>query len=110
MVANSYNQRKPTSTLHAYWDDLPGPPWLRGERLDAECQAFAASAAPEATATPAQWLRESWQLAHDHGYPPDDAAIPTISAEFDTQARKIARQRIAQAGARLAELLRGLLK
>lgn len=110
LVVSPFRRRQPQTSLHAYWDDLPGPPWLRGERLEAECRALAAAAeaTPVASATPAQWLRESWQLARDHGYPPDDEAVPTISAEFDAQARKIARQRLAQAGVRLADLLRGL--
>ena len=107
-VIDPFNPRKSETTLHAYWDDLPGPPWLRGERLDAVCRELADAAAPPPS-TPAQWLAESWQLARAAGYPPGDDAVPTISAQFDARAREITRRRISEAGHRLAELLRGLL-
>ena len=109
-VRNRFNPRKPSSSLHAYWDDLPGPPWLRGDRLDAACRALAAIDTPAAPTTSAQWLAESWQIARQSGYPPSDDEVPTISAEFNENSRQIARQRIAQAGRRLAELLRELLE
>ena len=108
-VIDPFNPRKRETTLHAYWDDLPGPPWLRGARLDAACRALADAAAPPAPSMPAQWLAESWQLARSAGYPPGDDAVPTISAEFDARAHDIARRRIREAGQRLAELLHGLL-
>jgi len=34
-VRNPFNPGKPNSTLHAFWDDLPGPAWLRGAGLEA---------------------------------------------------------------------------
>ncbi len=108
-VNNPYKPRKNKASLHAYWDDLPGPPWLRGERLDAACRALADAYPRPAPSTPPQWLDESWQLARSSGYPPGDDMPPTISAEFNGQAREIARRRVAQAGYRLAELLRELL-
>ena len=108
-VINPYNPRKNTASLHAYWDDLPGPPWLRGERLDAACRALADAYPRPAPSAPTQWLDESWQLARSSGYPPGDEMPPMISAEFNGQAREIARRRVAQAGYRLAELLRELL-
>ena len=33
-IENPFNKRLPFSSLHTYWDDLPGPPWLRGQRLE----------------------------------------------------------------------------
>jgi hypothetical protein len=33
-IENPFNKRLPFSSLHTYWDDLPGPPWLRGKRLE----------------------------------------------------------------------------
>lgn len=113
MVINPFNPRKPSSTLHAYWDDLPGPPWLRGERLDAAGRALTA-AYPAAPADPARskpglWIEESWHLARQSAYPPDDEFVPTLSAAFHDNAKEIARRRIAEAGYRLADLLNELL-
>ena len=105
-VVNTFNPRKSLTTLHAFWDDLPGPPWLRGERLDAACLALANAYPRPAPSTSAQWLDESWQIAGRDGYPPSDDSVPTISAEFQERASEIANQRVAQAGFRLADLLR----
>lgn len=105
-VSNPFNPRKHQSSLHAFWDDLPGPPWLRGERLDGACRALAARTPLPAPSPSAQWLDESWQIARQDGYPPGDDAVPTITAEFYEKAREIANQRVAEAGYRLADLLR----
>jgi len=40
-VINPFNPRKNSTTLHAFWDDLPNP-WLRGEHLDAVSRALSA--------------------------------------------------------------------
>ena len=45
----------------------------------------------------------------DSAYPPGDDAVPTISATFHEDALAIAGRRVAEAGYRLADLLRGLL-
>ena len=37
-IENPFNKRLPFSSLHTYWDDLPGPPWLRGQRLEKHVQ------------------------------------------------------------------------
>jgi hypothetical protein len=108
VVNNPFNPRKSSSTLHAYWDDLPGPRWLRGERLDAACRALAAFHPRPAQAAPAQWIDESWQLARSSAYPPGDEKTPTISADFHENATAIADRRITDAGYRLAGLLRDL--
>jgi hypothetical protein len=110
-VNNPFNPRRSTSTLHAFWDDLPGPPWLRGERLASTAQVLSATYPPMAlSATTQTWISESWQIARDHGYPtsPDDP--PTLSAEFFANSREIARRRVTQAGYRLAELLNAALR
>ena len=105
-VRNPFARSKSLTTLHAYWDDLPGPGGLRGERLDDVCRTLATAYPPPPPSTPAQWLAESWQIARQHGYPREDERVATISGEFNANASEIARQRIAQAGYRLAELLR----
>lgn len=109
-VSNPYNPRKPVSSLHAFWDDLPGPPWLRGERLDAAAKALMAAHPPEARAAPSRrWIEESWHLARESGYPTGDGDGPVaISEAFYTNSRTIADRRVAQAGYRLADLLNRL--
>jgi hypothetical protein len=105
-LRSPFAPRHRLTTLHAYWDDLPGPGGLRGERLDDVCRTLAAAYPPPLPSTPAQWLEESWQIARQDGYPPGDESVPTISAEFNENAREIAKRRVAQAGYRLADLLR----
>ena len=110
-VINPFNPRKRASTLHAYWDDLPGPAWLRGARLDAASRALAAYLEPPpAPAAFTQWLDESWQVARDRAYPPGDETVATISVTFYENSRTIANQRVALAGYRLAVLLNELFR
>jgi len=108
-VINPFNPRKNSTTLHAFWDDLPGSPWLRGERLDAVSQALSARYSCPPPSTSAQWIDESWRLARNSAYPPGEDNVPTISTEFFDKVKEIANRRIAQAGCRLADLLRELL-
>lgn len=105
-VRNPFNSRKPVSTLHAFWDDLPGPPWLRDERLDTTALALmAAYPRPSRVTSSKHWIEESWQIAHDSAYPAGNEAVSVISEAFFENSRKIADQRIALAGYRLADLL-----
>jgi len=101
-VATPLHPRLGRMRLHAYWDDLPGPPWLRGSRLEAALRVLERQAPPPGG--PEVWIEESWQLARDTAYPP----APEIDRAFDARARDIARRRIAEAGQRLADLLNGL--
>jgi hypothetical protein len=32
-IINPFHTRYPSMSLHRYWDDLPGPPWLNGSRI-----------------------------------------------------------------------------
>lgn len=107
-IINPFNPRRYSTTLHAFWDDLPGPPWLRGERLDALSRALSARYPRPPPSTSAQWIDESWRLARDSAYPPGEDNVPTISAEFFDNAKEIANRRVSQAGYRLADLLRAL--
>lgn len=112
VLDNPFGSRKRATTLHAFWDDLPGPPWLRGEALAAASRALAETHLPSAPprASPAQWLAESWQIAAHSAYPPIEDGQATISADFYEQAQAIAQARVALAGYRLAELLRDCLR
>lgn len=108
-VRNPFNPRKPVSTLHAFWDDLPGPPWLRGDRLDAAALALAAAhARVNRSVDTERWIEESWRLARDKAYPavqPGSDDVPEITETFYAASREIADRRVAQAGFRLAAVL-----
>jgi hypothetical protein len=108
-VHNPFNPRRPVSTLHVFWDDLPGPPWLRGNKLDTTARALASAHAQLICSVESKrWIEESWQLARKKAYPsfPSKSdALPEISKTFYEASRKIADRRIAQAGFRLACVL-----
>lgn len=111
-VNNPFLPRKPSATLHAYWDDLPGPPWLRGEALEhAAAALLAAYPPPAAHAGIGDWLAESLASARDDAYPAaaDNAATVDIDADFNARSREIAQRRVVWSGYRLAELLQQLL-
>ena len=110
-VNNPFSRRKSPSTLHAFWDDLPGPSWLRGDRLNAACRALIAlQPRPEPSFTSEQWIEESWQIARNNAYPDSIEAVPTLNESFFENSREIANRRVVMAGYRLADLLNRLLK
>ena len=110
VIVNPFNTRYPVTTLHRYWDDLPGPPWLRDSRLAAAVGGLTARyPAPRNGTAATLWLNESWRLAGDHAYPPSGDEVPTISPGFHQQALEIANRRVTEAGYRLAALLRTVL-
>lgn len=110
-ISNPFNPRKNSSTLHAFWDDLPGPPWLRGERLQSTARSLVSNYPPMAlSASSETWIAESWQIAREHGYPTSHDDPPTITADFFEDSREITRRRVTQAGYRLAELLNAALR
>lgn len=105
-VQNPFNSRKPVSTLHAFWDDLPGMPWLRGDRLDQASQALMGRHPRPARSTSSQrWIEESWQIARDNAYPGGNEKAPTITETFHEKSLEIAERRVVQAGYRLSDLL-----
>ena len=105
-VSNPYHPRKSQMTLHEFWDSLPIPISLRGERLAHAAQdLLARNPAPSPGATPSQWLEESWRFARNHGYPQETGSLVQISTEFYERSKAIAEQRIVAAGYRLAEHL-----
>jgi hypothetical protein len=108
-IIDPFNPRKGITTLHAYWDDLPGPPWLRGARLAKASKALIGHYPKPEPSSPAQWLKESWIIAKESAYPPDIENVPTINETFYENSREIANRRVTEAAYRLAELLRELL-
>lgn len=112
-VTNPFHPRRTSMSLHSYWDDLAGPPWLHGHYLEEAAARITASypQAPRRSATK-HWIAESWQIARDSAYPPEsDAALPVLlDGDFHHKAQEIAQRRIAESGYRLAALLRNLLR
>ena len=104
-IENPFNKRLPFSSLHLYWDDLPGPPWLRGKRLaDNAARLLERYPAPE-QGNVALWREESHRLL-DTAYPTEAGSLlPMVSEAFHRTSRDTANRRIVEAGYRLGRLL-----
>ncbi|NJD23775.1 MAG: S1/P1 nuclease [Betaproteobacteria bacterium] len=108
-VENPFNPRQPFPTLHTYWDDLPGPPWLRGRRLEAAGKDLLSRYPPPVRGDVAAWRTESHALLAS-AYPQElGSLLPIIGEHFHERALDIARRRVAAAGHRLGWLLADLL-
>lgn len=99
--------------LHAYWDGLLGD---RGGPSDAARLAATLPAPDTAAAVvedPAIWVQESERLAEQFVYagPIGDGAGPfALTDGYQEDAKRIAEQRVALAGARLAQLINAALQ
>jgi hypothetical protein len=109
-VTHSYRPRPQSSTLHAFWDDLPGPPWLRGKQLDAAYSELLARYPRPIPSSTKEWIEESWQIAKHHVYPLREGSQNEIGTEFMEESRDIADRRVTEAGYRLADLLHKALR
>lgn len=108
-IENPFNKRLPFSSLHTYWDDLPGPPWLRGKRLEQKTAALMDRYATPVQARVRVWRDESHRLLA-YAYPKAEGSLlPVITEEFNQQSREIAERRIVEAGYRLGRLLEEIL-
>ncbi|WP_265945438.1 S1/P1 nuclease [Dechloromonas sp. A34] len=104
-IENPFNKRLPFSSLHTYWDDLPGPPWLRGKRLEKNAQRLMADFPAPQQGDVVLWRDESHRLLA-RAYPKTEGSLlPMISEEFHQQSRAIANRRLVEAGYRLGRLL-----
>ena len=104
-IENPFNKRLPFSSLHLYWDDLPGPPWLRGEHLQRQASQLLLDYPAPVRGNTRLWRDESHRLL-EQVYPPDRGSLlPIISEAFHQQARAIAQRRLVAAGYRLGWLL-----
>lgn len=110
-VFDPANPRLQETNLHRFWDDLPGPPWLRGNRLRNVAAALSATrpAASVALGDVDIWLGESHRLAAAVVYPKTGSPF-TIDDAYRIRARTLADERIAVAGARLGIWLDRLLR
>lgn len=104
-VENPFNPRLPFISLHAYWDDLPGPPWLRGRRLDERAARLLGRHPPPARGTVRIWRDESHALLATT-YPTDHGSLlPIVSEDFHRRSTATAEARVVAAGYRLGWLL-----
>jgi len=105
-------------SLHVWWDDLPGPPWLRGDALAGRSAALLDLHPADSVIhkSSADWLDESLALARHsvlpgsgtEGYPePDHPWV--VNDAYRSQAIAIANRRLVEAGVRLGRLLDELL-
>lgn len=107
-IENPFNKRLPFTSLHTYWDDLPGPPWLRGQRLEKNARRLLDNFPPPAQGNVALWRDESHRLL-GLAYPSTEGSLlPMVSAEFHQQARETANRRVVDAGYRLGRLLQSI--
>jgi len=108
-IENPFNGRLPFTSLHAYWDDLPGPPWLRGRRLDESAARLTELHPQPAQGNPATWRAESHRLLAG-AYPATAGSLlPIVTEEFQQTSKQTAERRIVEAGYRLGRLLNDLL-
>ena len=107
-IENPFNKRLPFSNLHTYWDDLPGPPWLRGQRLEKNVARLRENYPPPEQGNIALWRDESHRLLAQVYPKTDGSLLPMITDEFQQQSREIANRRIVDAGYRLGRLLESI--
>lgn len=104
-IENPFNKRLPFSSLHLYWDDLPGPPWLRGKRLEDNARRLLERYPAPEQGNVARWREESHRLL-DSAYPTEPGSLlPIVSEAFHRASRDTANRRIVDAGYRLGRLL-----
>jgi len=104
-IENPFNKRLPFSSLHTYWDDLPGPPWLRGQRLEKHVQRLITDYPAPPQGDVALWRDESHRLLPATYPDAVGSLLPIVSETFNRQAHAIADRRIVDAGYRLGWLL-----
>src|SRR5258708_4132607 len=100
--------------LHGFWDDLPGTGKDPAAAVAAGKKLPAPNAALASDTKTSTWIAESFDAAQKSVYvnPPigaDDGPF-TLTAAYQTAAHKLASQRVALAGARLAKVINDELK
>ena len=110
------------STLHSYWDDLPGSDCkFCNDKIPCVNRAIVLGNAYQSISSksrsldPAAWIRESFDEARTKVYrdpigTEDQPYTIVPGSPYETQAQKLAIKRVALAGARLAQVLNAELK
>ena len=110
-IDNPFHPRRRDMTLHAYWDDLPGPPWLRGSRLEKAAERLMPlGGEPRSPGSASSWMKEGRALAVSVVYEGLTGEVPSLSAEYHERAQLTAQERVAIAGKRLALVLRAVFR
>ena len=112
-VHDAERPRFPDSSLHVWWDDLPGVPWLRGERLQARASSLQ-GAVPSSSIAQGHfrdWIAESFALAKERIRPPapPNGEAWTITPDYRLLAKNISERRLVESGIRLSRLLNATL-
>ena len=113
---NSVKICNPTcnGNLHSYWDDLPGAGKSPTDAVNYGKRLAQADAGLAAKLHTSDWIKESVQEAKSQVYknpPVGLGAGPfTLTAAYKTAASRLSKQRVALAGARLANILNKELK
>jgi hypothetical protein len=112
---NSVVVTGPTKELHAFWDDAVGlgdtQDFMKAVKVGQNLPKADASLVGDADEN--HWAAESFELAKSSVYvPPVGPGLGpyTMDAAYTANTKKIAQQRIALAGARLASLLKTALE
>ena len=108
-IKNPFSKGLPFSSLHTYWDNLPGPSRLRGQPLAKQAGELLARYPAPRQGNVRLWRNESHRLLAAVYPPQEGSLLPTITEEFQHQASELAGQRIVDAGYRLGRLLESLL-
>lgn len=107
-IENPFSRRQPFTNLHRYWDDLPAPSWLRGQRLEKKAAELVDRNMPPTPGTITLWRNESHQLL-DQAYPPTNGSLlPLVTEPFQRNAQALAERRIVDAGYRLGQQLEAI--
>jgi hypothetical protein len=101
-----------STRLHRYWDYVLGDGYSAKAAIEATAKVERAPASEVAIADEVTWAHESFEAAKTYAYadPIGEGSGPyALTEEYKRAAWKIAQQRAALAGARLANLLNGAL-
>lgn len=107
-IENPFNPRLPFTNLHTFWDDLPGPPWLRGQRLERNAARLIENFPAPAQGDVRQWRDESHRLLGEVYPTASGSLLPIVDEEFRRRSREIANRRLVDAGYRLGRLLESI--
>ncbi|HEX4605193.1 MAG TPA: S1/P1 nuclease [Candidatus Angelobacter sp.] len=110
---NNVKLDDPSKELHAFWDGLPGDSANPADVIPYASGLAPADPALAGIAIASTWTKESFDIAHDFVYSGPIGANDgpfTVTPEYKDKAQKIAAERVALAGERLANLINDELK
>jgi hypothetical protein len=110
---NSVKLSDPSRELHAFWDGLPGDSSVIADVITYGKSLAAADPVLAQKADASDWISESFDIAQKTVYSAPIGAGNgpfTLTPDYKDNAKKIADQRVALAGERLANLLNDELK